>query len=33
MPFIRESVVTTLNEDGSAYIAPLGVIEEYPEEP
>ena len=30
MPFIRESVVTTVNEDGSAYIAPLGVIEEGP---
>jgi hypothetical protein len=28
MPFIRESIVTTRNEDGSAYIAPLGVIEE-----
>lgn len=28
MPFIRESIVTTLNEDGSAHIAPLGVIEE-----
>ena len=30
MPFIRESIVTTLNPDGSAYIAPLGVIEELP---
>ena len=30
MPFIRESVVTTRNEDGSAHIAPLGVIEEPP---
>lgn len=30
MPFIRESIVTTLNEDGSAYIAPLGVIVEEP---
>jgi uncharacterized protein len=30
MPFIRESVVTTVNEDGSAYIAPLGVIEDGP---
>ena len=30
MPLIRESVVTTVNEDGSAYIAPLGVIEEAP---
>jgi hypothetical protein len=30
MPFIRESIVTTLNPDGSAYIAPLGVIEEPP---
>lgn len=28
MPFIRESVVTTLSPDGSAHIAPLGVIEE-----
>ena len=27
MPFIRESIVTTLNADGSAYVAPLGVIE------
>ena len=30
MPFIRESVVTTVNEDGSAYIAPLGIIEDGP---
>ena len=30
MPFIRESVVTTVNEDGSAHIAPLGVIEDGP---
>ncbi len=30
MPFIRESVVTTLNADGSAHVAPLGVIEEPP---
>ena len=30
MPFIRESVVTTVNEDGSGYIAPLGVIEDEP---
>ncbi len=30
MPFIRESIVTTMNADGSAYIAPLGVIEEPP---
>lgn len=30
MPFIRESVVTTLNPDGSAHIAPLGVIERPP---
>lgn len=28
MPFIRESIVTTVNEDGSAHVAPLGVIEE-----
>ena len=28
MPFIRESIVTTLNEDGSAHIAPLGIIEQ-----
>lgn len=28
MPFIRESIVTTTNEDGSAHVAPLGVIEE-----
>ena len=28
MPFIRESIVTTRNEDGSAHVAPLGVIEE-----
>jgi len=30
MPFIRESIVTTANEDGSAHVAPLGVIEEGP---
>ncbi|MDX6749858.1 DUF447 family protein [Geminicoccaceae bacterium 1502E] len=30
MPFIRESIVTTSNEDGTAYIAPLGVIEREP---
>lgn len=30
MPFIRESIVTTLNADGSAHVAPLGVIEEPP---
>lgn len=30
MPFIRESIVTTLNEDGGAHIAPLGVIVEPP---
>lgn len=30
MPFIRESIVTTLSPDGGAYIAPLGVIEEPP---
>ena len=30
MPFIRESIVTTLNADGSAHLAPLGVIEEPP---
>ncbi len=30
MPFIRESIVTTLNADGTAYLAPLGVIEESP---
>ena len=30
MPFIRESVVTTLNADGTAHVAPLGVIEELP---
>ena len=28
MPFIRESIVTTTNADGSAYVAPLGVIED-----
>lgn len=28
MPFIRESIVTTLNADGTAHIAPLGVIVE-----
>ena len=27
MPVVRESVVTTVNQDGSAYVAPLGVIE------
>lgn len=30
MPFIRESIVTTRNEDGSAHVAPLGVIVEAP---
>src|SRR5215218_2566268 len=30
MPFIRESIVTTLDADGSAHVAPLGVIEEPP---
>jgi hypothetical protein len=30
MPFIRESIVTTLNEDGGAHVAPLGVIEDGP---
>jgi uncharacterized protein len=30
MPLIRESIVTTLNADGSAHVAPLGVIEEPP---
>jgi len=30
MPFIRESIVTTLNADGSAHVAPLGVIVEAP---
>ena len=30
MPFIRESIVTTLNPEGSAHLAPLGVIEEPP---
>jgi hypothetical protein len=30
MPFIRESIVTTLNQDGTAHIAPLGVILEPP---
>ena len=30
MPFIRESIVTTLNADGSAHTAPLGVIVEPP---
>jgi hypothetical protein len=30
MPFIRESIVTTRNADGSAHIAPLGVIVEEP---
>jgi len=28
MPMIRECIVTTLNDDGSAHIAPLGLIEE-----
>lgn len=28
MPFIRESIVVTLNADGTGYIAPLGLIEE-----
>ncbi|MGD9511934.1 MAG: DUF447 domain-containing protein [Geminicoccaceae bacterium] len=28
MPFIRESIVTTTSEDGSAHVAPLGVIED-----
>lgn len=28
MPFIRESIVTTRNADGSAHLAPLGVIED-----
>lgn len=27
MPFIRESIITTLREDGSAHIAPMGVHE------
>ena len=30
MPFIRESIVTTRNADGSAHVAPLGVIVERP---
>jgi hypothetical protein len=30
MPFIRESIVTTMNADGSAHVAPLGVIVEEP---
>ncbi len=30
MPFIRESIVTTSNADGSAHVAPLGVIVEVP---
>ena len=30
MPFIRESIVTTVNGDGSAHVAPLGVIVEEP---
>ncbi len=30
MPFIRETVVVTLQSDGSPHIAPLGVIEEPP---
>jgi hypothetical protein len=28
MPMIRECIVTTLNDDGSAHIAPLGLIED-----
>ena len=28
MPFIRESIVTTVNADGGAHVAPLGVIVE-----
>lgn len=27
MPFIRESIITTLHDDGSAHIAPMGVHE------
>tara|TARA_R110002049_G_scaffold13509_2_gene58598 strand:- start:233176 stop:233754 length:579 start_codon:yes stop_codon:yes gene_type:complete len=27
MPFIRESIVTTIHEDGTAHIAPMGVHE------
>ena len=27
MPFIRESIITTLHEDGSTHIAPMGVHE------
>jgi hypothetical protein len=27
MPFIRETIITTLHEDGSAHIAPMGVHE------
>jgi uncharacterized protein len=30
MPFIRESIVTTLNADGGAHVAPLGVVVEAP---
>jgi hypothetical protein len=30
MPFIRESIVTTVNADGDAHVAPLGVIVEPP---
>jgi hypothetical protein len=30
MPFIRESIVTTLDADGGAHVAPLGVIVEDP---
>ena len=30
MPFVRESIVTTLNADGTAHIAPLGLIEQPP---
>ncbi len=28
MPFIRECIVTTLHEDGSAHVAPMGIHEE-----
>jgi len=30
MPFIRESIVTTVNADGTAHTSPLGLIEEPP---
>jgi uncharacterized protein len=30
MPFIRESIVTTVDADGGAHVAPLGVIVEEP---